>query len=388
MKNLDNVKNMDDLRGKLFTALQSEDVKVQEEAFKEYTAGLQESIMNEAKATMNAYGETQNDESVLINRGTMKALTSTEKKYFNAVVERGGFEGVAETFPTTIIEDVFKDLKQNHPLLSKIDMRDTKALATYIFANPNQATAFWGPICEDIKQMILAGFRVVNLKSSRLSGFVAICKGMLELGPEWLARYVTTLMYEIMAVSLETAVVAGTGKDQPIGMTKQVSGAVDSVYPDKTKITMGTIDAKSMAGIRAALAKAKLDSSNVAIIVNPVTYWAKLFGALAFQAQTGAWVLDRMATGEEIIKSYAVPENTLIIGDPKNYFLGVASDVSIKRYDQTLAIEDMELFIAKFYGYGLAKDANAFFVVDVSTASGATVPALEELEENTETPGA
>ena len=119
MKNLDNVKNMDDLRGKLFTALQSDDVKVQEDAFKEYTAGLQESIMNEAKATMNAYGEAQNDESVLINRGTMKALTSTEKKYFNAVIERGGFEGVEEAFPTTIIEDVIKDLKQNHPLLSK-----------------------------------------------------------------------------------------------------------------------------------------------------------------------------------------------------------------------------------------------------------------------------
>ena len=38
----------------------------------------------------------------------------------------------------------------------------------------------------------------------------------------------------------------------------------------------------------------------------------------------------------------------------------------------------MELFIAKWYGYGLAKDKNAFFVADVSGVTGATVPPLEE----------
>ena len=388
MRNLENATNMETLRAELFTALQSEDTTVQETAFTNFAEGLELQVMAKAEAKMNDFGNTYSDEQILVHRGTRRALTSEEKKYFNAVVERKGFDKVDIVFPTTIIEDVFKNLKTEHPLLSRIDMRNTNAMLRYIFANPNKATAYWGPICEDIKQMILEGFTEIKLESSRLSGFVAVCKGMLELGPVWLADYVIELMYEIMATALETAVVAGTGKDQPIGMTKKVSGAVDSVYPDKTKITMATIDAKSMAGIRAALAKAKLDSSNVAIIVNPVTYWAKLFGALAFQAQTGAWVLDRMATGEEIIKSYAVPEDTLVIGDPKNYFLGVASDVNIKRYDQTLAIEDMELFIAKFYGYGLAKDANAFFVVDVSTASGATVPELEELEENTETPGA
>lgn len=388
MRNLENATNMETLRAELFTALQSEDTTVQETAFTNFAEGLELQVMAKAEAKMNDFGNTYSDEQILVHRGTRRALTSEEKKYFNAVVERKGFDKVDIVFPTTIIEDVFKNLKTEHPLLSRIDMRNTNAMLRYIFANPNKATAYWGPICEDIKQMILEGFTEIKLDSSRLSGFVAVCKGMLELGPVWLADYIIELMYEIMATALETAVVAGTGEDQPIGMIKQVSGAVDSVYPDKTKIDMATIDAISLAGIRGALAKAKLDSSNVAIIVNPVTYWAKLFGALAFQAQTGAWVLDRMATGEEIIKSYAVPEDTLVIGDPKNYFLGVASDVNIKRYDQTLAIEDMELFIAKFYGYGLAKDANAFFVVDVSTASGATVPELEELEENTETPGA
>lgn len=385
MKNLENAKTMETLRIELFSALQSEDATVQEKAFTAFAEGMQDEITARAEERMKMFNNAHSDEQILVHRGTRRALTSVEKEYFNAVVERGGFDKVEKTFPTTIIEDVFKNLKTEHPLLSRIDMRNTNAMLRYIFANPNKATAYWGPICEDIKQMILEGFTEIKLESSRLSGFVAVCKGMLELGPVWLADYIIELMYEIMATALETAVVAGTGKDQPIGMIKKLYGAVDSVYPDKEKITMADFEPATLAGVRAALAKAKLDSKGVVIMVNPVTYWAKVFPNLAFRNANGEWIHDRLPTGEEILQSYAVPEDTLVFGNPKNYFLGVSGDVRIDRYKETLAIEDMELFIAKFYGYGLAKDANAFFVADIATVDGATVPDLEVYEE---TPGA
>ena len=389
MKNLENTKTIETLRVELFSALQSEDTTVQEKAFTAFAEGMQDEITAKAEERMKMFSNAHSDEQILVHRGTRRALTSEEKKYFNAVVERGGFDKVEKTFPTTIIEDVFKNLKTEHPLLSRIDMRNTNAMLRYIFANPNKATAYWGPICEDIKQMILEGFTEIKLDSSRLSGFVAVCKGMLELGPVWLADYIIELMYEIMATALETAVVAGTGKDQPIGMIKQLSGATDSVYPDKDKITMADFEPATLAGVRAALAKAKLDSKGVVIMVNPVTYWAKVFPNLAFRNANGEWIHDRLPTGEEILQSYAVPEDTLVFGNPKNYFLGVSGAVRIDKYEETLAIEDMTLYIAKFYGYGLAKDANAFFVADIATVDGATVPDLEVYEETPEeTPGA
>ena len=377
MKNLDNTMTTEKARVELFNALKSDDAEVQEKAFADFTDALQSEIIERANNTIQNVGTEISDNQILVNRGIMRPLTSTEKKYFNAVVERKGFDNVNEAFPKTIVQDVFKHLKTEHPLSSKIDMQDTTALATYIFAKPNKATAFWGPICEDIKQMILEGFSEVNLQSSRLSGFVAVCKGMLELGPNWLAEYVTTLIYEIMATSLELAIVAGTGKNQPIGMIKKLSGATDSVYPDKDKITLTELDANSLVGVRAALAKAKLDDAGVAVLVNPVTYWAKVFKSLVLRTPEGEFVKDRLSTGEEIIPSYAVPEDTLVIGNPKNYFLGVSGETRLDKYDQTLAIEDMELYIAKFYGYGLAKDPNAFFVADIKGVKGATVPELE-----------
>ncbi|WP_373565648.1 phage major capsid family protein, partial [Schaalia odontolytica] len=61
-----------------------------------------------------------------------------------------------------------------------------------------------------------------------------VAKAMLDLGPTWLDQYVRTVLSESMAIALEDAVVNGTGKDMPIGMMKDLAGAVvDGVYPDK-----------------------------------------------------------------------------------------------------------------------------------------------------------
>lgn len=383
MKNLDNVKTVEDARKEFFDAMVANDETKIEESFTNFTKALQDEVMTRANEQIKNVGAEYNDRQILVDRGLMKPLTSTEMKFFNEVVERKGFDGVKAAFPTTIIQDVFKTLRTDHPLLSRIDMRDTTSLATYIFAKPNTAKGFWGPICEDIKQMILAGFQEVNLESSRLSGFVAVCKGMIELGPEWLAEYIVALIYEIMATSLEVAVVAGDGKNKPIGMTKKLSGAVDSVYPDKDKIELTELNAKSLVGIRAALAEANLDDANVAVMVNPVTYWAKVFASLVIQTPEGDFVSNRLATGEDIILSYAVPKDTLVIGNPQNYFLGVSGEMRIDKYTETLAIEDMDLYIAKFYGYGIAKDPNAFFVADIAGVAGADVPKLEEFAAET-----
>ncbi len=383
MKNLDKITNMDTLRANLYATMQNGSEEEQKQAFLDFTEGLQNEIMNSAKANIDAYNVLNNDERTLQNRGLRKQLTSQELKYFNEAIQRKGFDNIETIFPKTIIEEVFKNLKEEHPILSRVDMTNVDILTQYITSKPTKATAFWGTICEDIKQMILNGFEIIDIKSSRLSGFVPVCKGMLDLGPQWLAKYVITVITEIMSASLELAIVQGTGKNQPIGMMKKLSGATDSVYPDKQKVYIDKLDAKNLGAIRGALAEAKTDTGNVVILVHPATYWSKVFPQLAFQTQMGTWVTDKLPTGEEIIKSYAVPKETLIFGDLKNYFLGVASNVKIERYKETLAIEDMDLFIAKFYGYGLAKDKNAFFVADITGIQGGTIPQLEVFAKNT-----
>ncbi|MFW1667373.1 phage major capsid protein, partial [Acinetobacter ursingii] len=174
-----------------------------------------------------------------------------------------------------------------------------------IYADPTSKTAFWGKVPDNIKQILTDGFKVLSLESSKLSGFLAVPKGFFKLGPAYLATYVITFLEETMAATLETAVVSGTGKDMPIGMIKKLSGSVDGVYPDKPAIALNDLEPLSLAGIHGALTKAKTDNGQVAVIVNPMTYWAKLFAKLAVKDSDSNWHLITLPTGDVIVQSYA-----------------------------------------------------------------------------------
>ena len=336
--------------------------------------------MNRAKAEMENLTNSTSDNQILVNRGVRKAFTSEEMKYFNAVVAREGFAGVEEEFPVTIVQEIFNNLKTEHPLISRVDAKDVTGLVTFVLANPNAATAYWGPICADISQMILEGFKEISLKASRLSGFVAICKGMLDLGPNYLGQYIYETIYEIMSTALEVAIVTGDGQNKPVGMLKSLSNGTvqgDStvIYADKVPVALTDLTPATLSGPRALLAEKKLDKGEVLFIVNPVTYFLKVFPKLAKQTDSGAWVVTNLPTGETVVQSHAVPVDKAIVGDAKNYFLGVSGALSLTEYKETLAIEDMNLYIAKMYATGQPKDKDAFIVLGLTGISGGTKPA-------------
>lgn len=381
MKNLDLGNELVvNAQAKLFDALKTDNEDQQKEALEGVFSAIAEEIKIEAKKEIDQRQDHAQDSNILMNRGTHKPLTSYERKYFNAVVEKKGWAGLDLAFPTTIIEDVLSKIETEHPILSKIDVVSVEGIMKFVYAKPNAMTAYWGDICEDIRQLILEGFEVVDLTAFKLSGFVVMCKGMIELGPDWLATYITRSLYEIMNASLELAVVDGSGtkNKMPIGMTKSLFGVVDGEYKDKTPVALTEITPASIAGIRAALAKTKNANGPISVLVNPVTYWTKIFPILADKDSNGKWVVGNLPSGEEIIQSNAVPEDRLIFGNLKNYFLGVAGNVRIDRYEQTLAIEDLDLYIAKFYGNGAPKDANAFFIADVSGVTGANMAKIDK----------
>lgn len=375
MFNSDLVKEkLSEQRANFFAAMKGNDTKAQEAALDEFLAGIQQTVVSEAEKVFEEEGEKYKDESVLVARGIMKPMTSKERKFFNAAVEKQSFDGLDEAFPETYVEDIFSRLTEEHPLISKVDAQSTGALFKYMYADPTTTLAFWGNIPDNIRQIIVESIKVISFETSKLSGFVPVVKGFFKLGPAWLAQYVMTVMYEIMATTLEIAIVKGNGKNQPIGMNKKLSGAVDGVYPDKTKLPLNDLEPNSLAGVRAAFARDKLDNGPMIAVVHPVTYWSKLFPKLAYKTEEGKWVLTQLPTGEEIVRSYAEDENAITVGNPKNYLMAISSATELKKYEETLAIEDMDLFIAKFTGTGLAKHQNAFYVYDVSGMSGATVP--------------
>lgn len=376
MKNIDAMKaSLQKERAKIFTTLKEGNSEEQQQALNDLFEGIQNSVMDEATAQIQKNVSNITDNQVLVDRGVRKALTGKERSYFTAAIGNGGFDNLDEVFPETIIEDVLSKIQRNHVLLQYIDIRDTAALAKYIFAKPGKATAFWGDICDDIREMIKNGFHIIDAVANKLSGYIPVCKGMLELGPEWLATYVIECMDEAMSYSLEMAVIDGDGKQKPIGMARALSGAIDGVYPRKEKIKMVDLSPISFGKIMAKFARNETLNGEMLFIVNPATYWEVVFPAFAVRDSNANWVLDRLPIGAVIVPSYAANEGEALMGVGKNYFLGVSGKVRIDKYTETLAIEDMDLFIAKFFGYGQPKDEDAFEVLDISTVG--IVPPVE-----------
>jgi hypothetical protein len=203
----------------------------------------------------------------------------------------------------------------------------------------------------------------------KLSAFIPVSKSMLDLGPEWLDRYVRTVLGESIAIALEEAIVKGTGKNQPIGMIKDLGGAVvDGVYPDKAAValldfTPNTLGEKVMAPLTL---DGKRTVSNVLLVVNPLDYWSKIFGATTVLTQSGTYAYGVLPIPGTIIQSVAMPQGKMGAGIAKDYFMGVGSTRKVEYSDEYRFLEDERVYVTKQYANGRPKDNSSFLVFDIS----------------------
>ena len=362
----------------LYNAMAGSDEQEQKLAFENFGESLAEKLASETDVKIETLASRNADTSIMNKRTGRMQLTSDEMSFFNEAVQKQTIEGLDELFPTTIIETIMSDLAKEHPLISAVDKQYTEAAVKIIYADPAEVTAYWDIIPADIRQILLGTFKSLDMTVSKLSGYIALTKGYFELGPAWLANYVLTYLREAMSTSLEAGIVNGDGKHKPIGMMRKLSGAVDGVYPAKAEVAITEMSPVSLAGPRALLAREKMLNGQLTLIVNPETSATKIEPNLFFQStETGAWSQTNLPYGINVIESYAVPVDKAVMGNTKNYLLAVAGDLEIRKYEETLAIEDMDLFIAKFFATGIAKNPNAFVVLDLTGISGVTVPTPE-----------
>lgn len=333
-------------------------------------------IIDEAQQAKNENWDAQ----VLASRG-VRTLTNEEKKFYNAAIEVSSFSETHKLMPPTIFERVFEELEKEHPLLSLVNFQTVGATTQWVVRKEGAASAFWGDVCDEIKEMIDEGFETIEQGMYKLSGFLVVCKAMFELGPEWLDKYVRTFMKEVVAEELERVIVMGTGKKQPIGMIKDLKGAVtDGIYPDKKKVvltdfTPATIGKEILAPTTKGGTKRY---TGVTLIVNPLDYATKFFHIGAKRKDDGTWTYDNFGVpGLTMIQSPAVPLDTMISGKTKDYFMGVASEQRLESDDSIRLIQDQRLYLIRQLANGRPLDHDSFTVFDIK--------ALEP-KEVTETP--
>ncbi|MDA1797685.1 phage major capsid protein [Bacillus cereus group sp. BY8-1LC] len=346
-------------------------------ATQEGTAAEQSVALNsmiEALATdvradiLNQVNESMVDRSIMQSRGA-NVLTSEEMKFFNAVVEEGGFKST-ETLPKTTQERIFDDLVEDHPFLQHIGLENLGAVTEFIYGDPEGA-AVWGPLFDGIKGQLNATFRKDSISQLKLTAFIPLANDMLKLGPVWVERYVRTMITEAMKVGLERGFVAGTGKNEPIGLLKDPSGSVvNGVYPDKKPVGTLTFEPgrktiNELKGVVKLLAK-KLNADGsdadrpkniagkVVMVTNPFDTFDIQANA-TIQNAAGVYVTS-LPFNPILTESVFVPQGKVLFFVKGQYVAAMGGTEPIKKYEETLALEDATVYIAKQYATGKPKD--------------------------------
>ncbi len=380
MKNLDAVQQTRaEILQRMTEAVQANDQAKFSQAFGDLAQAIEQNIMEEVRTV-----QCSQDNSILAARGC-RVLTSEERQYYEAVIgamkaddPKQALTNVNKVLPETVIDAVFDDLTTNHPLLSAINFQNTGALVKILLSKTGGA-AKWGPISKAVTEELSADFIEVDLTLASLTAFLPVNRYMLDLGPAWMDRYVRELLSEALAVELEAGVIAGNGKDAPIGMMKKLTGAVDGVYSDKDAVAITDLSPATYGKLLSTLSTGPNNKnravSSVLLAVNPTDYFTKVFPASTVRASDGTYSKDVFPFPTTVVQSAAVPAGKAVMGLPAKYFMGVGtqSGGKIEYSDEYKFLERQRIYAIFLYGYGRAMDENAFILLDISGLEGAAL---------------
>lgn len=362
------------------SVLNNESKEKQSEAFEDMMSTMVNEIREDILSNVNI---SNVDNVILSNRG-QQVLTSEEVKFFNQVIEEGGFKE-NDTLPKTTQERVFDDLVKEHPLLEKLGLQNYGAITEFIYGNPEGA-AVWGELFGGIQGSLNANFRKEKINQYKLTAFFAVSNDMLSLGPVWVEKYVRTFLVEALKVALEKAFILGDGKSQPIGLNRDLLAAVtQGKYAEKT--SAGTLTFKDsvtiideIAGVHKKLAKYKrlkkdgvteedeFQARNIAgkvvMLINPFQYY-DIMARATVQNAAGTFI-TALPFNPTIIESIFVPTGKVIFFVEGEYLAITAGSFGINKFKETLAMEDATLYITKMYANGKPKDNYAAQVYDLN----------------------
>lgn len=372
---------------KAFNAVSNQEEATSEQvnaALEAYVTAIAEDAGKQVRAE---YDELKNvtDNRVLEARG-IPTLTAEETKFYNEAVKTGGFDSEV-VWPETILERVFENLQKDHPILSIINFTPTVGRVKVIRAR-RTGVAVFGPLHKDLEGQLDSKFGASEFVQLALTAFFLVSNDTLDLGPRWIDRFINLSLTEAVRDIWAEKIIAGTGNDEPIGLLKDLDGAVTAgVYPDKA--TAGTLTfgkdkiVTEVAAVMKKLSKFtyKVDKKDegefkyrsvagkVFLIVNPVNYW-DIVSRITFANLNNIYGSAMpFIDVKNIIESVDVPENKLIAFVEGEYDATQSRAEKVSVYKETFAMKRATLYAVDMLGNGYPtnNEAAQVYALDFST---------------------
>ena len=329
------------------------------------------------------YETYANDRNALAARG-YRQLTSEETSFYTALAKRlenvradASVADILPGLPVTIINDIYANLVNEHPLLNAITFRNVGYGSKLVLNAHTAQNAAWGLVTAAVSQEITSSFQVIDLTLAKLSCYAALPLDLIRMGASFLDNYVRTILTEAMASAIEAAIVSGTGKNQPIGMDRKVGTAavvVDGVYAKKSAVAVSDF---TPASYGALIANNILTADNgvvksggkLGLICSPIDYYTKIMPATTILNAAGQYVGNLFPVPTQVIPSVGATAGEAVFGFLNEYHCGIGAPKtgSISVSDDAEFLSDVRLFKSITYANGRAYDNSSFALLDISS---------------------
>ncbi|MGX7099590.1 phage major capsid protein [Globicatella sanguinis] len=328
------------------------------------------------------------DQNALAARG-IRALTSKELAFYNEVQKTGQLPN-GDLLPETIIESVFDNIQKDRPLLRMVKFVPGTGRQKVI-TSKRFGKAVWGPLHRDLEGQLDATFDATETDLKSLTAYFLISNDTLDLGPAWIDRYIRLCLQEAVAEAWEEAIVTGDGSLGPIGLLKDVNGAVVSgKYPDLK--SAGTLTfahktiVKEMTDLLASLSEYEVTfkdpagdekkekryrvvDGKVNLIINPADYY-KIVAPTTTQNANGTYVTNLpFISTDKLVQSEFVPAGKVIVALDGGYEAQTAFNNRIYTYKETFAMKRATLMAIDVFGDGRPAADSKVLVFDFKPAS-------------------
>lgn len=379
MKNLDMFKTkIKETAQSIVAALKTDDEAKVNEAFESLVQSVHDSVKADFEAVQGS-----NDSKILSDRG-IRQLTSAERKYWNAFIEankqkdiKQAIANIEVAFPETVIEDIYKEMTDTHPLLSVINFQNVATVTKWIMDDSSIDKAVWGELTDEVVKEISGAIKLVEMTQGKLSAFAIVPLDIIQMGPAFVDAYIRRLLGNSIYSGIEYGVINGKGIDgEPIGLIRDIHKGVnvssETGYPEKAAVKVKDFTPASYGAILAELCKTEKGNyrtiSEVALVCNPVDYFKKVMPSTTQLLADGTYKSNVLPFPTKIVSSTQIGEGKAILFVPSEYFFGIGSSANgtIEFDDSFKFLEDKRAYKVKFFANGRAYDNTVAVLLDIS----------------------
>ena len=267
-----------------------------------------------------------------------------------------------DILPTSIIDVTMENVKKESGILSDVNFAPAD-VKKWISADKT-GTYAWGALTAAITGELSATIESLDMEVNKLSVYLVIPKAISDLALPFVDRYFTAILQEALNDGLEYGYLQGKGKNEPIGIYKQIESVnEDQTHKDKTvNTTLTNFTPKGLAAAKKYLSKNGLRTFDKLVLYCNPNDEADYVAPAIYDSE------GRLISSYKnlVVKPSANnPQGKAALVIPNKYTMGL-SNFGIKEYDQTKALDDADLVIGKGYANGRAVDDNIAFVFDVT----------------------